>query len=258
MKLTHPGMVTVAAHRGDSYNYCENTLPSFRSAIAVGADMIETDVRLTKDGVPVLMHDEKVDRTTNGVGTVASFAFEELRKLNAGEGDVFSPVPTLEELLQLMADTGVTLNIEIKEYAKPGNEDRMRSSVDQSVALVRKYGMAEKVLFNSFDAAVLEYVDEAYHGLFPLHGFYPYTEMHNVSRDPTEYLTFATVFADRGTENYDFLLSHGIEPWMGAGVTRKEYLKRCAGMGATLVTTNFPTDCMRKLAELGYREKAGK
>ena len=174
MKLTRPGIITVAAHRGDSYNFCENTMPAFRSAIAAGADMIETDVHLTSDGMPVLIHDNTLDRTTNGTGPISGHTYEQLQRLNAGEPGEFLPIPRLEELLALLADTNVTLNIEIKEYAKEGNIERMRSSVDQSVALVRRYGMAGRVLFNSFDAAVLEYADSAYHGQFPLHGFYPY------------------------------------------------------------------------------------
>lgn len=253
MKLTRPGIITVAAHRGDSYNFCENTMPAFRSAIAAGADMIETDVHLTSDGMPVLIHDNTLDRTTNGTGPISGHTYEQLQRLNAGEPGEFLPIPRLEELLALLADTNVTLNIEIKEYAKEGNIERMRSSVDQSVALVRRYGMAGRVLFNSFDAAVLEYADSAYHGQFPLHGFYPYAQMYNVSRDPTEYLTFATLFDDRRPEHYSFLLSHGIEPWMSAGVTRQKHLCRCAEMGATLVTTNFPADCLGKLQEAGWR-----
>ena len=253
MKLTCKGIVTVAAHRGDSYNCSENTLQAFRSAIAAEADMIETDVHLTADGVPVLIHDDTVDRTTDGTGRVSDYTFEALRKLNAGEGDAFSPIPTMEELLALLAPSRVTLNIEVKEYAKEGNEERMRSCVDQCVELVRRFGMTERVLFNSFDAAVLEYVDERYHGEFPLHGFYPYSHMSNVRRDPGEYLTFATIFDDRKKAYYEYLLERGIEPWMSAAVTREAHLKRCADMGATLVTTNFPADCLRKLERLGLR-----
>lgn len=255
MRITHPGIIAVAAHRGDSYNFCENTMPSFRSAIAVGVDMIETDVHLTLDGIPVLIHDDTVDRTTNGTGSVAAQTYEQLRKLNAGEVSAFSYIPKLEELLKLLMDETIMLNIEIKEYSRGKNVSRMQNSVDQCVALVQKYDMEERVLFNSFDASVLEYINQAYPNQFLLHGFYPYSLMFNVFRDPTEYLAFATIFDDRRQEHYKFLLSQGIEPWIGAGVTRQEHLKRCIEMGATLVTTNFPADCIYKLEVAGYRKK---
>ena len=94
--LTKPGKMLVAAHRGDSYNHAENTMDAFRAAIQAGADMIETDVHLTRDGVLVLIHDDKVDRTTDGHGLVAEMTFEELRRLNAGS--LYNPaqIPTLE------------------------------------------------------------------------------------------------------------------------------------------------------------------
>ena len=65
MRLTNDFRMTVAGHRGDSYNYYENTMAAFKEAHLSGADMIETDVRLTKDGVLVLMHDDTVNRTTD-------------------------------------------------------------------------------------------------------------------------------------------------------------------------------------------------
>ena len=98
MDLTQKGRMTVAAHRGDSANYPENTMAAFRAAIAVGADMIETDVRLTRDGVPVLIHDRTVDRTTDGTGYVKDIDFAELRMLNAGTKEMPQQIPTLEEL----------------------------------------------------------------------------------------------------------------------------------------------------------------
>ena len=85
-KLPFPdARMWVTCHRGDCYNHKENTMPSFASAMASGADMLETDVRLSADGVLVLMHDEAVDRTTNGTGNVKDMTFAQLRTLNAGE-----------------------------------------------------------------------------------------------------------------------------------------------------------------------------
>jgi len=97
--------IAVIAHRGGTALAPENTLAAFRRAIELGVDYVEIDVRVTKDGRFVLMHDRTVDRTTNGFGTVADLDFEALRALDAGSK--FSPrfagekVPTLDEALAL-------------------------------------------------------------------------------------------------------------------------------------------------------------
>ncbi|HID07521.1 MAG TPA: glycerophosphodiester phosphodiesterase, partial [Armatimonadetes bacterium] len=74
----------VIGHRGFSARYPENTLLSFRKAVELGVDGVELDVRLSKDGMAVLMHDATVDRTTNGIGAVADLTWEQLRTLDAG------------------------------------------------------------------------------------------------------------------------------------------------------------------------------
>ena len=89
-------MIEVIGHRGIAGLEPENTLRSFRHAIELGVDYVECDIRLTADGWPVLMHDETVDRTTNGSGRVEQMAFADLRRLDAGAGE---RVPTLEEFL---------------------------------------------------------------------------------------------------------------------------------------------------------------
>lgn len=252
MELTQKGRMTVAAHRGDSANYPENTMVAFRAAIASGAEMIETDVRLTRDGVPVLIHDCTVDRTTDGTGYVKDKTFAELCALNAGTEEAPQQIPTLEELLELMVPTGITLNLEVKEYAEDGNEARSRACVDKCEALIRRYGMEERMLFNSFDAPVLEYIAETY-PQYRLHGFYPYSVMYRVNRDPGEYLYCACLNDSRSEEQYAALHALGIEPWVGAGVREEEHLALCFRLGARLVTTNDPVDCIEKLERIGAR-----
>ena len=138
MELTHKGKMMVAAHRGDSAHFPENTMAAFRAAIEVGVDMIETDVQLTRDGVPVLIHDKTVDRTTDGTGDVKDMTFAELRALNAGTEELPQQIPTLSELLELLQGTGVTLNLEVKEYWDDGNDERSRVCVDKCVALLEQ------------------------------------------------------------------------------------------------------------------------
>ena len=248
--FTFKDRMAVAAHRGDSYNYYENTISAFKSAILSGADMIETDVHLSKDGYLVLIHDDTVNRTTNGKGRVDEMAFSHLRKLNAGDSAVYEQIPTLEELFLLVKDTNVTLNIEIKEYYNEKNKSRCAECIEKTLEVIEKYGMADRCLINSFDAWVLEYVYKKHGKKYALHGFYPYWEMGNVSINPDEYLFCACIFDNENKANYDYLIERGIEPWIGASVTQKSKLKTCLNYGAKLITTNNPTDIINKLKEI--------
>jgi len=113
----------VEAHRGASADYPENTLRAFRAACAVGARWIELDIHQCADGELVVMHDPKVDRTTNGKGAIAELTLAQLRGLDAGSwrGPQFAgePVPTLEEVLALVRAAGTCLNVEVKKFARP-------------------------------------------------------------------------------------------------------------------------------------------
>src|SRR5438067_2355598 len=106
------------AHRGGSLEAPENTLAAFRHAIELGMRYVELDVQMSRDGELVVIHDETVDRTTGGHGPVARLTFEELHRLDAGSH--FGPeyagerIPILREVLELCADAGVGVVVEIK------------------------------------------------------------------------------------------------------------------------------------------------
>ena len=123
-----PKNIYVAAHRGLSSDYPENTMAAFRAAIAAGVDQIETDIRVSKDGELVLIHDATVDRTTNGHGRVDEMTFDELRALDAGkirgmEGQGHQ-IPTLKEFMDLVKDLPeMTVDLELKEYPTEGHEE---------------------------------------------------------------------------------------------------------------------------------------
>lgn len=102
-------MTTCIGHRGAAGHEPENTLRSFARAIELGADLVEMDVQLTRDGRLVVMHDKRVDRTTTGTGYVAEMSLDELRRLDAGKGE---RVPTLEEVAEL-ASGRVGMMVEI-------------------------------------------------------------------------------------------------------------------------------------------------
>lgn len=101
----------VFGHRGYPAKFAENSMEGFRNAVANGAEGVEFDVHLTQDGVPVVMHDEKVDRTTDGTGYIRDFTLKRLRKLHLSNGE---PVPTLQELFELLENQDIQINLEFK------------------------------------------------------------------------------------------------------------------------------------------------
>jgi len=103
--------VVVISHRGEHLHHPENTMPAFEEAVRVHADYIEVDVRTTKDGKLVLMHDAKVDRTTNGKGDVVQMTFDEIRALDAGGG---AKVPAFDEVLDY-ARGKINIYVDVKQ-----------------------------------------------------------------------------------------------------------------------------------------------
>ncbi|MFS0781005.1 glycerophosphodiester phosphodiesterase [Bacillus sp. 1P06AnD] len=145
----------IFAHRGSAGTQPENTMASFEEAISVGADGIELDVQLTRDGQLAVIHDEKVDRTTDGTGYVKDLTLEEILTLNASytyKKDVGHKIPTLEHVMGLLKPTGLLLNIELKNgvFLYPGMEERV-------ISLIREYGMQDRVILSSFNHYSLVY-----------------------------------------------------------------------------------------------------
>lgn len=107
------------AHRGASCCAPENTLAAFTAAVESGADGLELDIHLSRDGVPVVIHDEALDRTTDGRGPVAEMTWQQLRQLDAGSwfasGFAAEPLPALEDVLNAFAGQ-LRLNLELKEF----------------------------------------------------------------------------------------------------------------------------------------------
>lgn len=130
-------MLQIYAHRGSSGTHPENTLSAFAEAVRVGADGIELDVHLSKDGYLIVMHDEEVDRTTNGKGLIREKTLEELKKLNAGgkfsKEFPAAKVPELREVLGLLLQKNYRgmLMIEIKtdQYEYPGIEEKLAETL---------------------------------------------------------------------------------------------------------------------------------
>lgn len=152
-----PGQgMRVIAHRGFSGAAPENTLVALRMAMDLKADMAEIDVGLTKDGHVVLLHDETLDRTTDGSGLLSDVTLDEVRQLDAGSwfGSNYTeePVPTLAEALDLVRGK-MLLNVEIKTEAVTDTAES--GIVDKVLQLVQERNMLDEVVISSFDPRAL-------------------------------------------------------------------------------------------------------
>ena len=137
------------AHRGASGYAPENTLPAFKMAADMGADGVELDVQLTKDDVLVVCHDESINRTSNATGLIRNYTLEELRKFDFCNKNLSykgTVIPTMEEVFDLLAPTGLTINIELKTgiYFYPGIEEKI-------VRLTREKNWQDRVIYSSFN-----------------------------------------------------------------------------------------------------------
>ncbi len=145
--FAHLPSPTIFAHRGASAHAPENTLTAFELAREQGADAIELDVKLSADGIPVVIHDHTVDRTTNGSGTVAELELASLQKLDAGGGQ---HIPTLAEVFSAVG-RDLYINVELTNYTT--SKDAL---VDKVVDVIKRYDMQGRILFSSFLAKNLK------------------------------------------------------------------------------------------------------
>ena len=149
------------AHRGCSQLYPENTLLAFEKAAAVqNLTGIELDIQITKDGELVVIHDERVDRTTEGIGFVRDYTLSQLKKLHIyADSHPSQMIPTMNEVFDMLEQklkTGFRLNIELKNGIFP--YDGMEEKI---VELVHKRGLQEAVVYSTFYAKSLEKLRKA-------------------------------------------------------------------------------------------------
>ncbi|MDR6998670.1 glycerophosphodiester phosphodiesterase [Neobacillus niacini] len=140
-------MTEIFAHRGYSSLFAENTMSAFYEAEKAGADGLELDVQLTKDGELVVIHDEKVNRTTSGNGFVKDYLFKDIRKLNANKKGLKKEIiPSLIEVLEWMQTNTLLCNIELKNglFAYEGMEEKV-------IKLVQNYRLSDRIIISSFN-----------------------------------------------------------------------------------------------------------
>ncbi|MBO4219578.1 MAG: glycerophosphodiester phosphodiesterase [Clostridia bacterium] len=244
------GRIMVAGHRGWPEIYPENTLDSFRAALKTGVDMIETDVRISADGEPVLIHDATLDRTTDGSGEVRAFTLAELRKLDAGSWKdrafYLARIPVLSELFDLLEEYPEALvNIELKEA--PEREDGWKSTAfglcDRVVGDLLDRGLGERAVINSFSASVITYVKKKYGDAVRTHVYFPMDIMYG-DGEPYEGAYCACVNEPQSEGEIraarEFSEKTGIRLWGGAFVHDEETLDKAAEYGVELVTVNNP------------------
>lgn len=180
----------IIGHRGASADAPENTLAAFTLAKQQGADGIEFDVQLSADGHLVILHDSKLERTTNGRGRVQDFTLAELKTLDAGEGQ---PIPTLDELFETFG-TNFLYNVELKTAALRDN------GLETAVAnCVQSHNLGRQTIVSSFNPMAVRFARRylpqnawvahlSYkpgfkfkHSLIPVQAVHPYRKMVNAS-----------------------------------------------------------------------------
>lgn len=151
--------VNVISHRGANMVAPQNTIAAFEKSIEIGCDGFETDVHLTKDGIPVVCHNFTIDETSTGKGAIKNMTLEELRQYDFGKykGAEFEGtlIPTVDEFLEVskkMGDKMKVLNIELKseKFGEAGTE-----IVEKTIDAVKNHGMFDKLLISSFDPSIL-------------------------------------------------------------------------------------------------------
>lgn len=145
----------IAAHRGDWRNAPENSVKGFQLAAAMGVDMVEVDLKKTKDGEIVIMHDETIDRTTNGKGRPADYTLAEIQKFRLknglGRATAYNAIPTLKEVMLALKGTGVKVNL-----------DKSYPYYREAYAILNETGTLQQALFKSevpFDSLKTRYPD---------------------------------------------------------------------------------------------------
>lgn len=235
--------ILVEGHRGACALYPENTLLSFEKAIEMGVDAVEFDVWLSKDKVPVLMHDGNPWRTCGVDSHLRDMTLAEIKKLDPCSfrkfGDIFRgqvQVPTLYELLDLVKakQPALKLGVEIKEYTK--------ETVDITVKALKEYGVFENCWFYAFNGRIVRYLKETYNARTM---GYPDFQMQEFDGyDAYEEIGISMSIAR--SEAGDLYMSKGFPMHMFCADTEED-VNFCIEKGASLITANDPRPLLKVL-----------
>ena len=242
--------IVIAAHRGWSARFPENTMAAYQAALAEDIDEIEIDIHLTRDGMPVLIHDARVDRTTNGTGPVSEYTFAALQKLDAGrwkdERFTGERIPAVEELFSLLlAYPGILLNVEIKQ--------KTPETVDKTMKLLEQYGLWRRFVLTCFDADIIHYAYDTYR--IKCQGF-PAEQMAHFRPEPDG--TYSRLYSVGvhdslvSPESSAFFANLGIKYWTYCPDT-EDMVRRHLAAQSQLLTCNEIMPAIQVLTELGKR-----
>lgn len=243
--------IPVLGHRGICSKFPENTLVSFEAAINLGVDLIEFDVNITKDGIPVVIHDNTIDRTSDHEGLTRDYSLQELKAFDFGckFGAQFAgtPIPTLEEVLTLAAKSDkLLLNVEIK--------DMTHEAVDKTVNMLHRFGLEDRAVIACFDAEIIRYTKKAYPHM-RCQGF-PGRYMNNFTEDTYDCMFgmgipigWAGCTEESIQKDIAFAKSSGILAWLFCADTEED-VRRCVQYDCDNITGNDPEVALRVLREM--------
>ena len=228
----------VWAHRGASGYAPENTIEAFQLAANIGADGVELDVQLTRDGQIVVCHDETIDRTSDGAGWLKDYTLDELKNMNFDNGNKAyegAEIPTLQEVFDVLRDTGLVINIELKTgiIFYPGLEEAI-------VELTKANHFEDRVIYSSFNhysvMKIKELDPQAKTGFLYADGTIDmpgYAKDHGVDAlHPALYnIQFPDFMKQCREKEID------VNVWT---VNDGKYLKMCQDAGVHAVITNYP------------------
>ena len=228
----------VWAHRGASGYAPENTLAAFQKAVDLGADGVELDIQLTKDDQIVVIHDETIDRTSDGKGWVKDYTLEELRAFNYNRTKPeykHADIPTMREVFELLKPTGLFINIEIKTGVV------FYEKIEEKIlALTKEMGMEDRVCYSSFN-------------------HYTVTRIHELKPDAE----VGFLYADGPIDMPSYSVKHGVNALHPAlynlqydgfvkeckekglklnvwTVNERPYMEMCCQYGVDAIITNYP------------------
>lgn len=231
----------VFGHRGFSGEYPENTMLAFQKAVEAGCEGIELDVQLTKDLVPVIMHDEKVDRTTDGNGYIYDLTYAELCKLDCSYPDKFAgkfgrlQIPTLREYLEWMAEEeDLITNIELKNsvYYYGGMEEKV-------IDMICEYGLEDRIILSSFNNASIvlcRQSDETIAGGFLVEKYVDNAGVYARTCDVQYYHPNLEYLKEEHVRSCS-QNGIGVNVWT---VNEEEDMKRMKKWGVNSIITNYP------------------
>lgn len=263
--------IILAAHRGDRKRFPENTIPAFESALSVGVDMIETDIHMTADGELIIMHDRELERTAGCNGLTDQMTLEEIRHLDAGswfsKRFAGTKVPTLEEFISLVKGKNVMINWELKDYPRDVGDTFAFEAADKLIAAIKKHGLEERSMINSFSDRVLEHIYKTHGnkkcgGAFPIHGqgIYQCQKTKDRAEIPQEQLyDWCCMYPNKPRrkplkypENFEHCLSHEILPCVCVPDKLSTY-KKYIDLGCRMFTSNDICKAAEILKKLNVR-----